>query len=150
MANETIIMQLKAVISGVLTFQNKELISRPEWGSIKFDAAAQDFERTFSILNQLNILPVEFLSDPTVENIRTKLQNVGQVLRRIDEFSLEQGNPPQLRSGLVAELHSTVDDLFLESASWIPFLALQKGDVSKNMEALTKSIADAKALVDDT
>jgi len=149
MANDTIVAQLKTTIAGVLTFQTKSLISRPEWGSIKFDAATKNFERIFGVLNHLNILPVELLSDTIVEAIKQRIEDVGRIFRQIDTFNIEQANAAQIRNNLVGEVNNTADSLYQVAAQWIPFLAYQKGDVSKNIEALTRSVTEAQALVED-
>jgi hypothetical protein len=48
----------------------------------------------------------------------------------------------------MAELHSHADRLYTEASPWVPFLAYQKGDVSKNIETLTASVTQAQSLVD--
>jgi len=47
-------------------------------------------------------------------------------------------------------VHTRADNLFKVASPWIPFLAYQKGDVSKNIAQLTTKLTDAQVLLDST
>ena len=44
---------LRSQIGSALAFRDKSLQTRPEWGTINFDKAADDFKRVFEILAHL-------------------------------------------------------------------------------------------------
>lgn len=148
MANPEILEPLVEAIKTALDFRDKELISRQSWGSITFDKAKDDLERIFTIIAHLRILPLEILPDQAVNQIAAQLTQIISHLKAIDGFSIEQANPPQTRDSLVTNTHARADEFYTIATPWIPFLAYQKGDVSRNIEALTKSVTEANTIVE--
>lgn len=78
----------------------------------------------------------------------TALSNIIRVFNQIKGFTIEQGNPQQTRNGLVNEVHISADSFYTAAAPWIPFLAYQKGDVTKNIAALTDAVQEGQSIVD--
>ena len=58
MADTQLTRQLSESIKQTLGFKDKSLVSRPEWGTIKFTNVEQDLEHIFSLLSYLSILPL--------------------------------------------------------------------------------------------
>lgn len=148
MATQEAAQALRDNIGKALTFREKNLEVRSAWGSITFEKAAADFRRIFEILSHLSVLPVENLTDPTTAQIQTETIQCASLFGRIDSFNIEQQTPTQIRDTLVTETHGRADQLYTVAGPWIPFLAYQKGDVAKNIESLTKSVGEAKALIE--
>lgn len=148
MANVQLTEQLSDSITQTLSFKEKSLVSRPEWGAIKFTNAEQDLERIFSLLNYLSALPLEYLTDQSTTQIKNQIEQTRPHLDQIDKFNIEQPNPTQIRDELITKIHVAADGLYTSAAAWIPFLAYQKGDVAQNIEKLRTSILDAKEIVD--
>jgi len=147
MSSEAAANNLKTKIKEALAFNKDGLEKRTEWGSVTFEKAAPDFEMIFTILNHLDILPVEHLPDKTINQITPHIDQVIAQLKAISDFTLETGNPTQARDQLASEIHGHADQLYISATPWIPFLAYQKGEVQKNIEALTSSVTDAKEIV---
>jgi hypothetical protein len=150
MATENQVAELSTSVKKTLEFEKKDLVKRPGWGTITFQNAEQDLTRIFELLNYLNILPLEYLTDQAVNQIKQKVDNILPILGEIDNFSIEQGTPPQNRDALVNRIHGVADQLYTDTAPWIPFLAYQKGDVAKNIATLSSSVEKANTLVDKT
>lgn len=148
MAKKETIEPLHNLIAESLKFEIDKLVSRPEWGSINFEGARDDISRIFVIVNHLNILPLESLTDQAVKQIVQALTTAMDALRRLDKFNLSEGTPTQIRDGLVNDIHSQADNFYTIATPWIPFLAYQKGDVAQNISELTDSVKKAKELVD--
>lgn len=149
MASEQHTKPLMDSIDKSLEYQKKDLVKRTEWGSITFDKASHDLNRIFSIVGHLKILPIDQLTDQAATQIKQRLDEVNNHLDAVDKFTLEQANPTQARDNLVSGIHSTADQFYTVATQWIPFLAYQKGDVARNIEALTKSVDEAKSIADD-
>jgi len=149
MATEEHTKPLVESIEKALTFSEIDLLSRSKWGSITFANAKNDLDRIFTILSHLALLPLEHLTDQAITQINTQLAEVIKHLEAIDSFDIEQANPQQVRENLVLGVHTQADLFYATATPWIPFLAYQKGDVSQNIEALTKSVQNAKSIVDD-
>jgi hypothetical protein len=148
MATEQHIKPLIQSLEKALEYQQKDMIRRNQWGSITFEKASHDLERIFAILAHLRVLPLEHLTDQAAAQIKSELDQVVSHLDSIDKFNIEQANPTQVRDSLVNAVHQRADQFYTVATPWIPFLAYQKGDVSKNIEALTKSVSDANTLVE--
>lgn len=147
MATEEHTKPLIESIDKALSFRENDLISRSQWGSITFENARSDLDRIFTILSHLKLLPLEHLTDQAITQINNQLAEVIKHLEAIDDFNIEQANPPQVRDSLVTGVHQQADQFYTVATPWIPFLAYQKGDVSQNIEALTKSVQDANSIV---
>jgi hypothetical protein len=148
MANAEITGQLADAIKQTIEFQNKSLVSRPEWGAINFSNAKHDLQRIFSLLSYLAILPLEYLTDQATNQIKNEINQTRPHLEQIDKFNIEQPNAPQTRDGLITQVHQDADRLYTVASAWIPFLAYQKGDVSQNIEKLSTSISTANEMVE--
>lgn len=149
MATEQEVQTLQESLVSALAFREKSLESRAEWGSIKFEKASQDFGRIFQVLTHLSVLPVEYLTDAAISQIRGEIDAVIKLFEQINQFNIEQSNASQVRDSLVGQVHSRADQLYTVASPWIPFLAYQKGDVAKNIEALTESVQKAQGLVEE-
>lgn len=148
MANDENIQALKSAIEELLTYKEKELIKRPEWGEINFEQFEFSFQRLWEIVEHLNVLPTEYLIDTVAKNTSARLLEVKNKLDGIDQFSLTGTNPTQTRDQLGNQLNQLIDQLYNAIAIWIPFLAYQKGDVSKNIQELSSTVEKANKEVE--
>lgn len=144
-ANKT--KQLQAEIDAILAYKSKELISRPEWGTINFKNAETDINRIISILEIIRVLPMDYLTDNVTERIRSSVKPLKPVFEKIDKFTLEQSNSNGNRVEAMAELRNLTDPFIEVTTPWIPFLAYQKGDIATNINQLTTSISEAQKMI---
>lgn len=149
MATQQAAETLRTEIGKALAFRELRLETRSEWGSITFEKAAPDFKRIFELLAHLSVLPLEYLTDSAVSQIGSEVTSVSELFGRVNGFNIEQQTPMQTRDSLVSEIHTRADYLYTTASQWIPFLAYQKSDVAKNIEALTVSVGQAQTLVED-
>ena len=151
MATEAAVKQLRTKIDKAKEFDKENLITRPSWGEIDLEDGRRDFERVFSLVGHLDIMPVELLPDTPITVITEKLESIIELFTRIDKFSLKSGNnPTNDRNTFTSQLHTRADELFTAAAPWIPFLAYQKGDVARNIQNLTTALTQAEGLVNST
>jgi len=134
MPNSPDLTALTDKIEVLLELDEDRLISRVEWGQISFEAGRLDFDRIFTIIRFLDDLPIEILPTATHKVILTELTNLAALLKRINAFSIESGNPAQERNTLLVQLKAQADTFYTQAAPWIPFLAYQKGDISKSIK----------------
>ena len=140
--------QLAKAVKQILAYQAKALVSRPEWGTISFKGAEHDLKRIFSLLAYLDVLPLEYLPDQAVDQVRQAVDQVRPHLEQIEKFSIEQSNATQTRDNLVNQVHQAADRVYTTAAAWVPFLAYQKGDVTQNIERLSTSVTKANEMVE--
>lgn len=150
MATDDKIKTLTTEINNMLAFRDQPLITRPEWGAINFMAAEKDIQRIFSIVQMLEALPLENLADNVTDKVRESLTRTRPYLEKINKFTIEQGNAPQIRSELVQNIRDVTNNILEVVTPWIPFLAYQKGDISENISKLSKAITQANAVLDTT
>ena len=76
MSSEGVANYLNIKIKDALAFNKEGLETRTKWGSITFEKAAPDFQKIFTILNHLALLPVEHLPDTTISQFIPHIDNV--------------------------------------------------------------------------
>ena len=148
MATSDAIEEARSALDDALSYQDKNLISRANWGSITFESAESDLDRAFSILGYLKVLPLEILTDQAITQIASETKQLIAEFQKVDSFSIEQNNPPEVRDAIVASVHKRVDQFYTVTTPWIPFLAYQKGDVARNIEELTKAARSANDVLE--
>jgi hypothetical protein len=149
MADEQRSNALQQKIDTGLSFQQKEMVSRADWGVVKFEQAGKDLQRIFTVLANLKILPLENLPDQAIDTIHSQIDRTIAVLNSVDTFTVEQASPAQVRDSLVSEVHQQADALYTHATPWIPYLAYLRGDVETNIKALTRSVEKARGIVDE-
>jgi hypothetical protein len=149
MATKEILDPLMKLIESTKIFNIDNLLHRPNWGSINFEAAQLDLNRFFTIVNQLSIMPLEYLSDNAVSSMVNSFTPVLQVINQIDAFKLEGGDPASRRQQIISNLHTHIDLFYTQSSPWIPFLAYQKGDVETNVAKLNDAVKKSQELIQD-
>ena len=127
-----------------------KLIRNKNWGSLNFEDAKDDLEKAYSILNHFKVLPIELLDTATTQAIINRIKPVGDVIGNIINFTIEQPDAVAQRTSILNQLKANVNALYKEAHMWIPFLAYQKGDVQKNINALTRAVDEAKETVENS
>ena len=148
--NEQPLKELQEEIDKFSSFEKENLINRTEWGTISLEEARPDFDRIYDIVNYLKILPVEHLTLDALNEIKNEIININRLFDQINNFSIETGNPAGQRDEFVNQVQARADALYTHASPWIPFLAYQKGDVSKNIDTLTESLKKAEQLIVNT
>lgn len=148
MASDALIKQLRELAEDCTKTAINDLLINPDWGKITFEGCRTELERTYSMLNQFKLLPIEMLPDGPTQQIVSSLPPIKQTLEEIRNFSIESGNPTGTRDQLVNQLKNHADQFFTAAHLYIPYLAYQKGDVQRNINELTRSVEQASELVD--
>jgi len=102
------------------------------------------------MLNHFKTLPITLLPDAEMTKLIGGLNAPNDILEKIRDFSIDQQNPKGVRDQLATQIVSAIDTFYTAAHLWIPYLAYQKGDVQKNIEALNKSVKNASSILDDT
>ena len=138
--------ELKTELSKVTKYKDKQLISRPEWGTIGFEMAGEDIEMVFSIATDLTELPLQHLTENAIQTIIDCLPVVTEQLQSIDNFDLT-GDAGSIRDQISQNLHSAAEQLNANASPHIPYLAYKRGDISDNIAALNSAVAQAEELL---
>lgn len=143
--------RLKKVLEGAMRLHSLDidaLISKPAWGAINFEAARPSLDMLKQLGGYLVSLPIEQLPDSPLAAIQSALEQSAPPLDLMMKFDLEvTPSPTKLRDQIVGQIRAAADQLLQATQGWIAFLALQKGDVRRNMEALQGALDRAGALV---
>lgn len=143
MASAELVQQLEQQLETINRYRDADLISRPDWGIIIFDIAAQDIELARSIAGDLSTMPLTDLTDQAAQDIIAHIPNVSSSLQRIDEFTVEEGDPSQNRNSIAANLKDAVARLHTAASQWIPYLAYKRGDFSANIRRIEAAVTEA-------
>jgi hypothetical protein len=150
MATEALTKQFRELINECTQFSIDQILVNPDWGRITFEICRPEIDRTYAMLNQFKLLPLDLLPDGPTQQIISTLPPIKQTLDQIRAFSIELGNPIGTRDQLVNQFKNQADHFFTAAHSFIPYLAYQKGDVQRNISELTRSVEEAGKLVEYT
>lgn len=150
MANDRQIERIRASAEQIRSVPVEELVENPaKWGIYRFDAARRDLDLVYGLALHLSTLPIEILPDSVAENVASALDQSGETLKRLASFNPTQGNPNDAQRALIQEIRSSAEQLLTITQGWVAFLAYQRGDVQKNVDALTKAVGDARRIFQD-
>lgn len=148
MANTALVDRVTNLAAAITQDSIDQLVSNPKWGTLNFEGARENLKLIFSLAGHLQSLPVEIVPDGPVTNFIQSLEQSSESIKLMREFSLEgSGNPTQSRDNIVARLKENAEQLLNVTQGWIAFLAYQKGDVQRNIEALNATVGQAKDII---
>jgi hypothetical protein len=149
MATPELVQKIRSVIDTLTKTPIDALVSNQQkWGSISFESARRDLDLMFRLGHHLNDLPIDIVPDGIATNFLQLLTQANTAVQRITAFTIESGNPTGQRDEIVGQAHAYAEQLLTATQAWIPFLAYQKGDVQRNIEALSKSVVDANEILE--
>ncbi len=149
MASKDTVESLRLELNATLELRDENLKDKSSWGEVTFEKSDLDLRRIFDVLAHLKVLPVEYLPEQTATQIITATKTVRSTLSAINGFTISQANPPQQRDQLASQLTTHADALYVATSAWIPFLAYQRGDVEKNINALTQAVTQGQGIADE-
>ena len=148
MATASQIQELQNIVGQINGLNRDTLIKREKWGEITFENSKGEFSQVFWFSDQIKSYPLNALPDSIVITMVRYLGDVWSRLKAIDSFSINQGNAAATSTQLSQDLRNSVEQLFLNCAQWIPFLAHQNGDVVRNINALVARTKEAELILE--
>jgi len=139
--------QIIALANGLTTVPIDKLVSNPNWGTINFEAARGDLELLFGLCGHIKVLPISILPNPVADAFIASITQAGTAVEKIRTFNIENGNPTGVRDQIIGQVKQFSEHLLTTTQGWIPFLAYQKGDIQKNIDALTKTVDEANRIL---
>lgn len=143
------VLKIRETAEDLLEVPINELVTKPEWGAITFEAARKDLELIFSLARHLLQLPVELVPQGVATTFLQSLTQSRDIIKSISAFELE-GSPREQRDAIVQSVTANAESLLGTTQGWIAFLAYQRGDVQKNIEVMAAAVSDAKRFLDES
>lgn len=141
MIAETTLEQLEELLGKLVAYDVGNLIHRSEWGTINFEKAQSDIESVLFVANNLSELPIEHLTDASAQRIIGAIPHTIQQLERINDFSVEAGDPSNNRDQICNELRNAAESLCAEAIQSIPYLAYRSGDFAEIVNDLEAKVS---------
>lgn len=124
------------------------MVERREWGThVTFEAARADIEHVVSIAKNLLDMPLQYLTETAAVTIVEAAEPVIETLREIDGFDM-RGDVSERRDGLVATIADEAEMLTTHTATWMSYLAYQRGDMSTQLEELRETSRTADEMIE--
>lgn len=142
--------QILSLAKGVIAVTIDKLVSNPNWGTINFEAARGDLDLLFSLCSHIQQLPINILPNAIADTFIASLTQAGATVEKIRTFNIENGNPTGTRDQILGQVKAHAEHLLTTTQGWIPFLAYQKGDIQKNIDALNKTVTEANGILDSS
>ncbi|MFZ1545978.1 MAG: hypothetical protein WAT12_02605, partial [Candidatus Nitrotoga sp.] len=151
MLSQEKVAQIIALADGLTFVAIDKLISNPGWGTINFESARGDLDLLFGLCSHIKELPISLIPNTVGDQFIASITQAGQAVERMRTFHIETaGNPTGVRDEIVNQVKQYAEHLLTTTQGWIPFLAYQKGDIQKNIEALSKSVKDANQILEQS
>ena len=139
---------IRTVQSRIAEIGEKELVDRPEWGTINFEQAREEIDAVISLSKELTNLPTNLLTDTRGGQLYNAMEAAYKCLRDIDRFSIENNaRPSERRDHLCYELVRTAEDFQHGALAVVPFLAYRRGDSARRKEALDRFEESARKIL---
>ena len=131
---------LRHVQSQIAEIGEKNLVDRPEWGTVNFEQAREDMQAVISLSEELANLPTNLLPERYGGQLYNAMAEVYKNLRSIDQFSIENDKKTVAqendRDHIYYELVRTAEALRERALLVIPFLAYRRGDSARRKKVL--------------
>lgn len=149
MAKPEQVKQIREVAKGLGAIDVDTLIvNTAEWGRVDFQTAKSDIQLIVALSNHLAELPIEILPNATADQFLAQLRQSATALEAVRNFKvLGTANPTGERDGIVNTIASAAEQLLVGTQGWIGFLAYQKGDVQRNLKALSDAVTTANDML---
>jgi hypothetical protein len=122
----------------------------PKWGLYTFEGARRDLALIISLATHLSTLPIDLLPDGTAGEFGNSAGRANTTLTKLKAFDPLKGNPNDVIQQIISETKAAAENLLVTTQSWIPFLAYQRGDVQRNIIALTEAVTSAQQILDQS
>jgi hypothetical protein len=148
MATQEQVDKIIALANGLIETPIDKLVSNVNWGTINFEAARTDLNLLFNLCNHIIALPISILPNSVADAFSASITQAGQTIQLIRTFDIESASPTGQRDQIIAQVKQFAEHLLVTTQSWIHFLAYQKGDIQKNIDALSQAVKDANKILD--
>lgn len=143
--------QIISFTNGLTSVPINKLVSNPGWGTINFESARVDLDLLFGLCAHIKELPISLIPNTVGDQFISSITQAGKTVERMRTFNIETaGNPTGVRDEIVNQVKQHAEHLLTTTQGWIAFLAYQKGDVQKNIDALSKSVMDANQILEQS
>lgn len=122
MATESEIEDFQKEIAAFLKYEKSSLLSNAEWGILNFSDCEAAYDNCVNILANFSTLPVEILPAGILPKITQQIASLQSTVNGINEFTLSQQSPSNVRDRLSQELKAQADQLYNVSYMHIPYL----------------------------
>ena len=89
--------------------------------------------------------PLEHITNSAAKNILLHISTFVELLRKIDNFSLESGDLGTDRDIICSKLRSSVEQLFEEAIKLMSYFAFRTDEIATNIENLNNKYTDVQA-----
>lgn len=152
MADEKTVLRAREIAQQITQVPLDQLIANPvKWGPVNFESARADLALIFALAEHLRQLPIELVPQGIVTGqFEPTLSAALAHIETLKAFTIEDGSSPtKRRDQIVQEVKASAEQLLTVTQGWIGFLAYQKGDVQRNIEALNDAVSTAKTLLNN-
>lgn len=149
MVSEDTLTGLMDQIPSITKYNSADLVKREDWGKITFESVEQHIVYAIEMTSVLAQMPLDKLTDHAVGELQSQMPIVASQLARIDDFSIEQGDPSAARNDISYELKNAVEQMHESYSRWLPYLAYQRGDIAESINKIEDAIQRAKVQLDD-
>lgn len=130
-------MNILKLLDSVLEFQEKQIITRDQWGSsFNFVKIEPEIKNMFSITTSLKALPYDSLVSNQKTELSRSLNVVIKALTAIDKFDVNKDNPNDVRNKIIQQFITAQEDYWGVTTPLLGFLGYLSESSGENLKHL--------------
>ena len=128
------------IISEIKDFESKELISRPEWGDIKFDALDGTIQQLFTFIEPVNEDNLKYVSNDIGNIIKPILEKIHNAFILIDNLRLDSAdiNIRNFKEDTSNNILQNIDKLFIHLMPYVSYMKHQDFDLNGKLDSINE------------
>jgi len=144
MIDQRTLYELRRSLEQLLNYEVEKLIRRDEWGPIDFVQVEKDIEFVLFFADYLSKSPLEHLSNEAAKSILPHINTFIELLKKIDNFSLESLPRGLHRDDICSKLRSNVEQFFDQAIRLMSYLAFCTSEIATNVEKLKNKFQEVQ------
>lgn len=132
-----------------LSSRKDQFVRREKWGEINFNAARNDIDTVFWVVEELKRLPIHLIPEQNIANSVQHLQQIKNIFDHIDSFALI-GDAASTRDSITNDLNNNVQGLMSAVGIWLPLLALRAGEIENWAARMQSASVDMTKILQET
>ena len=140
MKDPNLTQQVIDIISEIKDFESKELISRPEWGNLKFDELDDVIQELFTFIEPINEDSLKLVSDEIGRLILPFLKDINSKLKSIDSLELNSANINinNFKRDVTQSMSVNIDKLFIQLMPYVSYMKHQDFGLNSKLYSINE------------
>ena len=134
-----------SVLGSISQYQNKDLITRPEWGKFNFMEIEDDINTAIQLADEFLNFPKKYITTTAINNLFNTCSQLSTQLGNINNFDITVHGSNH--ATYIQNLKTYVDQFVQQFHSWYLFAKVRNQDLQDELSQIKKLNSEASKLV---